>query len=111
MSFLDISSFGNKIGSMISLEITSNKVKRLTSILFGAGIESTDEVIPCPDLVLQGYRRDVISEVFSHDIKTIIKASPAYREEAEQGNPLIEYVSMIVSYRAKDRAIINLSLD
>ncbi|KAK4107116.1 hypothetical protein N656DRAFT_683942, partial [Canariomyces notabilis] len=122
MSFPDISSFGNKIGSMMSLEITSNKVERLASMLFGAGIESTDEnryliqatglrVIPCPDLVLRGCRRDVISEVFGHDVETAIKASPGYREEAEQGNPLTECVTMTVSHRAKDGAVINLSLD
>jgi hypothetical protein len=122
MSFPDISSFGNKIGSMMSLEITSNKVERLASTLFGAAIESTDEyryliqptglrVIPCPDLVLRGCRRDVISEVFGHDVETAIKASPAYREEAEQGNPLTECVTMTVSNRAEDGAVINLSLD
>ncbi|KAL2129657.1 hypothetical protein VTI74DRAFT_7491 [Chaetomium olivicolor] len=122
MSFPDVSSLGNKFGSMMSLEITSNKVERLASILFDVGIESTDEhryliqptglrVIPSPDLVLRGCRRDVILDVFGHDVETAIKASPAYREEAEQGNPLTECVSMTISHRAKDGAVINLSLD
>lgn len=122
MSFPDVSSVGNKFGSMMSLEITSNKVQRLASTLFDVGIESTNEhryliqptglrVIPGPDLVLRGCRRDVILDVFGHDVETAIKASPAYREEAEQGYPLTECVTMTISHRAEDGAMINLSLD
>ncbi|KFA48716.1 hypothetical protein S40293_11453 [Stachybotrys chartarum IBT 40293] len=122
MSFLDVSSFGNKLGSMMSLEITSNKIERLANELFDAPIESTDEyrylilptglrIIPSPDLTLRGCKRDVILEVFGYDIDNAIKASLAYKEEAEQGNPLTECVSMTISHRAKDGAVINLSLD
>lgn len=122
MSFLDVSSFGNKLGSMMSLEITSNKVERLASTLFNAPTELTNEhrylilptglrILPSPDFVLRGCKRDVILEVFGHDIDKAIKASPAFREEAEQGNPLTECVSMTISHAAEDGAVINLSLD
>jgi hypothetical protein len=122
MSFLDVSTFGNKLGSMMSLEITSNKVERLANWLFDAPVESMDKhrypilptglrIIPSTDLVLRGCKRDVIPEVFGFDLHNAIKASPAYKEEAEQGNPLTECVTMTISHRASDGAIINLSLD
>ena len=106
----------------MSLRIMSNKVERLANVLFDVTLESTEghryliqatglRVIPSPDLVLRGCKRDAILEVFGPDINTAIKASPAYREEAEQGNPLTECVSMTIASRAEDGAVINLSLD
>jgi len=122
MSFLDTLSFGNKLGSMMSLEIMSNKVERVASVLFDVSVELAGEhrylilptglrILPSPDLVLRGCKRDVILEVFGRDITTAIMASPAYKEEAEQGNPLTECVTMTISNKAKDGAVINLSLD
>lgn len=83
MSFLDVSSFGNKLGSMMSLEITSNKVERLANTLFDAPVESMDEyrylilstglrIIPSKDLVLRGCKRDAILEIFGRDIYTTL---------------------------------------
>ncbi|KJZ69955.1 hypothetical protein HIM_10647 [Hirsutella minnesotensis 3608] len=122
MSFLDVSSFGNKLGSMMSIEITSNKVERLANILFDAPLESMDNnrylilptglrILPSPDLVLRGCKRHVILEIFGRDIYNAITASPAYKEEAEQGNPLTECVTMMISCQACNGAVIHLSLD
>ncbi|RSL80673.1 hypothetical protein CDV31_017102, partial [Fusarium ambrosium] len=101
MSFLDVSSFGNKLGSMMSLEIMRNKVERLANMLFGAEIESTDEhrylvlptglrVLSASDLVLRGCKRGVIAEVFGEDIAKAIEASPAFKEENGLGSCLTE---------------------
>ena len=49
--------------------------------------------------------------MFGHETGAAIKASPAYKEEVEQGTPLTECVSMTISQRAEDGAVINLSLD
>ncbi|CAI6040928.1 unnamed protein product [Clonostachys chloroleuca] len=122
MSFLDASSFGNKLGCMMSLQITSNKIERLASELFDAHIEATGEhrylvlpnglrVIPSPDFTLRGCRRHVISQSLGQDIEKAVKTSQAFKEEAEQGNPLTECVTMTISHRAEDGAVINLSLD
>ncbi|KAM4061496.1 hypothetical protein HRG_007311 [Hirsutella rhossiliensis] len=122
MSFFDGSSFGDKLGSMMSLEVTSNKVERLANNLFDAPVESMDKnrylvlptglrIIPGADLILRGCKRHVILDVFGHDIYNAVNASRAYKEEAEQGNPLTECVTMTISHRADDGAIINLSLD
>ncbi|KAI8647965.1 hypothetical protein NCS56_01548200 [Fusarium sp. Ph1] len=122
MTFLDGSSFGNKLGSMMSLEIMKNKVERLADMLFGAEIESTDEhrylilptglrVLSTSDLILRGCKRDVIAKVFGEDIANAIKASLAFKEEHDQGNPLTECVSMSISRLSNDGAVINLSLD
>lgn len=122
MTFFDASSFGNKLGSMMSLRIKGNKVERLANMLFNAPVESTDEhryllmpsglrAIPTSDFVLRGCNRDVIAEVFGKNIANAIKASPAFKEEAEQGEPLTECVSMTISCRVNEGAVINLSLD
>ncbi|PSN59587.1 hypothetical protein BS50DRAFT_507975 [Corynespora cassiicola Philippines] len=106
----------------MSLEITSNKVERLASELFDVHIESTGghrylifpsglRVIPSPDLILRGCKRHAMLEWLGHDIDTAIRTSPAFKEEAEQGNPLTECISMTISNRATESAVINLSLD
>lgn len=121
MSFLDVSSFGNKLGSMMSLGIMGNKVERLANLLFGACIESTEghrylalpsglRVIPSPDLVLRGCNRDVLVDVFGKVVADAIKESPAFKEEADQGNPLTECVTMTISCRVDQGAVMNLSL-
>lgn len=65
MLFFDAESFGGNLGSMMSLEIASNKVKYFTKQLFGAHIKSKNEdryyilpfglrITPFPEIILQG---------------------------------------------------------
>lgn len=126
MTFFDSFAFNDKLGAMMSLEVASHKVQHLADKLFGVSVESTDgngsdgnrylllpsqvRVVPTPDLVLRGCKREVLSEVFGLEITKAIQKSLAYEEEAMQGHPLTECVSMTITHRASDGAVINLSL-
>lgn len=122
MSFLDYLRYDKRLGSMMSLEVMSDKADYLAWPLFGTHIASVNEhrylvmptgikIMVSAEATLRGCRREAILEVFGEEIDKAVKASPAYKQEAEQGNPLTECVTMIVSNRASDGAVINLILE
>lgn len=103
MSFVDVGSIGNRLGSMMSIEIASNKAQRFASILFGVEIEGNGnyryiilpngtKISPDPDFVLRGSRRDIISEEFGEASKSL-EACPTFRNEDDQGIQVTDCVT------------------
>lgn len=121
MSFVDVGTMGNRLGSMMSIEIASNKAQRFASILFGVEIESHGnyryiilpngtKISPNPDFVLRGSRRDIISKEFG-DASKSLEACPTFRNEDDQGIQVTDCVTMTISNNVADGAFINLYLD
>ncbi|KAG4417676.1 hypothetical protein IFR04_009179 [Cadophora malorum] len=109
------------VDSLMSLAIHPSKVGYLAIALFGVRVESAGEVrfvsleggvrlTPNPEITLKGVLDEAIIDVFGSEIHRAITACRMRRKELEEGNRVTECVSMILTSRSDEGAIINLSL-
>lgn len=105
----------------MALDITDNKVEHIAKELFDVHLETTAglryvylpggaKVLPNPKLTLRGCRYDIISSVFGPHASSAIAASPTYQDDIKQGRDRTGCVSMVISHRALEGAIIFASL-
>jgi hypothetical protein len=113
--------FNGLVDCLMSLAISPSKVEYLAMALFGVHVESAGQVryvvlkeglkiIPNPDMTLKGTRDDAIISVLGKEIYEGIRASRMRGKELEEGNRITECVSMMLTSRPDEGAIINLSL-
>ncbi|KAA8652767.1 uncharacterized protein ATNIH1004_001672 [Aspergillus tanneri] len=113
--------FDGLVDCLMSLAIDQSKVEYLAMALFNLHVESAGQVrylilnegakvIPNPDITLKGVLDDAIIRILGPDIHSAIRASRMRRKELEEGNRVTECVSMIITNKANEGAIINLSL-
>ena len=110
------------VDCLMSLAIHPSKVEYLTMALFKVKVESVGHVryiiliggvrlTPNPEITLKGVSDEAIIRVFGPEIYEAITASGIRKKELEEGNDITEGVSMILTSRSSEGAIINLSLD
>jgi hypothetical protein len=68
------------------------------------------KLIPNPDVMLKGAQDDDIISVLGDEIHDTIRASRIRGKELEKGNRAMECVSIILTSRPDEGAVINLSL-
>ena len=106
----------------MAIEITDDKVSHFARELFGVRLETRaglrymcsaaggSKVLPNPKFTLQGCRRDIIPSAFGPEPATAIITSTMYQEDVRQCRDCTDSVSMVVSHRADDGAVIYVSL-
>lgn len=113
--------FMDKFWCQMSLEIMDNKIERVAWELFGAHLETTAglryvclpggaKVLPNPHFTLRGCQRDIISSFFGREMSRGIEESPTYQDEIKRACACTDCVSMVISQRSQDGAILFLSL-
>ena len=113
--------FDGLVDCLMSLAIHQSKVGYLAMALFKVHVELVGQVryviakegaklIPNPEMTLKGAQDDAIIRVFGPEIYGAIKTSRMREKELEEGNLVTECVSMIITSRSDEGAIINLSL-
>ncbi|QSS65313.1 hypothetical protein I7I51_06155 [Histoplasma capsulatum] len=113
--------FDGLVDCLMSLAIHHSKVEYLAMALFKVHVESVGQVryvilkegaklIPNPEMTLKGVLDDAIMRVLGPEVHGAIRASRMRKKELEEGNHMTECVSMIVTSRYDEGAIINLSL-
>ncbi|KAK4063891.1 hypothetical protein Trihar35433_8599 [Trichoderma harzianum] len=122
MSFPLAMHTGNKFDSKMSLKIKPHRVGYFVMRLFDIYMESINEercMVLLPfgsqaftsgEWIIQGCKREVILEVFGGIVATAVKASLTYIDDEGQGKPVTECVTMAVSGKASEGAVITLSL-
>lgn len=122
MSFPLAMHTGNKFDSKMSLKIKPHRVGYFVMRLFDVHMESINEercmvllpfssrAVTSSEWFIQGCKREVISEVFGEIVATAVKASLAYIDDEGYGKPVAESVTMAVSGKASEGAVITLSL-
>ncbi|KAL5092150.1 hypothetical protein Trisim1_002040 [Trichoderma cf. simile WF8] len=113
---------GNKFDSKMSLKLKPHRVGYFVMRLFDIYMESINEercmvLLPfgsqaftSSEWIIQGCKREVISEVFGEIVATAVKESLTYIEDEARGEPVTECVTMAVSGKAGEGAVITLSL-
>lgn len=110
-----------KFGCQMTLEIMPNKVEHVGREIFQAHIETTGglryiylpggtKILPQPQVTIQGCPHSAISLNFGNETFQAIRANPAYQDEVRQGRDRTDCVSMVVSHKADEGALILLSL-
>lgn len=113
--------FNGLVDCLMSLAIYQTKVEYLAMSLFNVHVESTGQVryvvlnegsklLPSPEMTLKGALDEAIIRTLGPDIHGAIQASRMRRKELEEGNRVTECVSMMLTSRPDEGAIINLSL-
>ena len=106
---------------LISLAINHTKVGYLALSLFNVHVESAGQVryivlnkgtklLPSPEITLKGALDENIIRILSPEIYGAIQSSRMRRKEMEEGNHITECISIILTSKPEEGAIINLSL-
>lgn len=106
---------------LISLAINHTKVEYLALSLFNVHVESAGQVryivlnkgtklLPSPEITLKGALDENIIRILSPEIYGAIQSSRMRRKEMEGGNHITECISIILTSKPEEGAIINLSL-
>lgn len=109
------------VDCLMSLEVNQSKIGYLAMALFKVRVESVGQVryitlndgvrlTPNPEITLKGVKDGAIIGVFGLEIYWAITKCRMHEKELEEGNEVTECVSMILTSRPSDGAIINLSL-
>lgn len=109
------------VDCLMSLAIYHTKVEYLAMSLFNVHVESAGQVryvvlnegaklLPSPEITLKGALDESIIRILGPEIHGAIQSSRMRRKEMEEGNHVTECVSMILTSRPEEGAIINLSL-
>lgn len=109
------------VDCLMSLAIYHTKVEYLAMSLFNVHVESAGQVryvvlnegaklLPSPEMTLKGALDENIIRILGPEIHGAIQSSRMRRKEMEEGNHVTECVSMILTSRPEEGAIINLSL-
>lgn len=113
--------FDGLVDCLMSLAIYHTKVEYLAMSLFNVHVESTGPVryvvlnggaklLPSPEITLKGSLDENIVRTLGPVVHGAIQSSRMRRKELEEGNHVTECVSMILTSRPEEGAIINLSL-
>lgn len=113
--------FHGLVDCLMSLAIYETKVQYLAMSLFNVHVESAGQVryvvlnegaklLPSPEMTLKGALDEAIVRTLGPEIHGAIQASRMRRKELEEGNNVTECVSMMLTSRPNEGAIINLSL-
>lgn len=106
---------------LMSLDVLPSKVQYLAMALFKVRVESEGQIrfvsfkdgvrlVPNPELTLKGVQDEAISEVFGDGIHQAITACRMRKKELREGNKVTECVSMILTGKHDEGAILNLAL-
>jgi hypothetical protein len=109
------------VDCLMSLAIYHTKVEYLAMSLFNVHVESAGQVryvvlnegaklLPSPEMTLKGSLDESIIRILGPEIHGAIQSSRMRRKEMEEGNHVTECVSMILTSRPEEGAIINLAL-
>lgn len=109
------------VDCLMSLAIYHTKVEYLALSLFNVHVESAGQVqyvvlnegaklLPSPEMTLKGALDENIIRILGSETHAAIQSSRMRRKEMEEGNHVTECVSMIITSRPEEGAIINLSL-
>lgn len=109
------------VDCLMSLDVHQSKVGYLAMALFKVRVESVGQVryvglkdgvrlTPNPEITLKGVMDEAIIDVFGSEIHGAITTCRMREKEVEEGNNVTECVSMILTSKPSDGAIINLSL-
>lgn len=111
----------DKFGCQMALEITADKVTHLARELFGAHLEtkaglryiilsSGSKILPNPKFTLQGCPFAIMPSVFGVDASKAMATSPKYQEDNNEWRDTTDCVSMEISLRADEGAVIYVSM-
>ena len=109
------------VDCLMSLAIHESKVEYLAMALFNVLVGSVGNVryltlpggvrvTPNPEVTLKGVLREAIIRTFGPEIYNAVAESSIREKELEEGNQVTEGVSMILTSKTSEGAIINLSL-
>lgn len=112
----------DKYGCQMALQVTPEKVTHLAQVLFGAHTEtrgglryvymaSGAKILPKPEMTLQGCSLDVVHPFFGPELSHAVTHSPQYQEDNTEWRDRTDCVSMVISHRADEGAIIYVSLE
>jgi len=109
------------VDCLMSLDVRERNVEQLAMALFSVQVESVGHaryvilpggvrLTPNPEVTLKGVLDEAIIHVFGSEIHGAITACRMRKKELEEGSPVTECVSMILTGSPDEGAIINLSL-
>ncbi|RMJ10181.1 hypothetical protein BHE90_014397 [Fusarium euwallaceae] len=121
MSFR-VTPFSEDYACQMAIEIEQSEISYYAREWFGVQLhtksglryisaaEGGAMILPQPKLILQGCRIDAIASGFGPEVSQAIMASPGYAVELGKHRDTTNTISMEISHRAEDRAIIYASL-
>jgi len=88
-------------------KVQVESVGHVQYVVLARGVRLT----PNPEITLKGVSDEAIIHVFGPEIHQAIATSGMRKKELEEGNNVTEGISMILTSKSSESAIINLSLD